>query len=115
MIDLLTHISLYRPESDTEWDKHDEAIHELEECFRGLDCLVDLETRSFADFVAGWANDYAYIGASDTACRESIYLAAERYLSLRELLQECEYSQDRNKSVDMKFAMENVKSYFNLD
>ncbi len=110
---ILTDLALYRPEDEDEWEDRRDAIEEVAELLDTLECLRDIETRGFANWVAEWGQRYNDLGAADTAARESVYLAAEQYLSLLELVREASYISGA-LNADLKQAAENVKGYFGI-
>jgi hypothetical protein len=112
-MNLLSPLALYTP--DKRLDKKEEATHLVEEFFDTLTCLADLESRYFADWVAKWGSSYNAIGAADITCRESVYTAAERYLSLKELLWRIALSLKDKRNSPLLESMETVKGYFNLN
>ena len=112
-MNLLSPLALYTP--DKRLDTKEEATHLVEEFFDTLTCLADLESRYFADWVAKWGSSYASIGAADITCRESLYTAAEQYLSLKELLWRIELSLKDKSNGPLLESMETVKGYFNLN
>lgn len=116
-MEILTDLALYRPENEEEWDARCEATEEVAAFLNTLEGLGDIETRDFADWVAEWAQKYHKLGASDTTSREAVYLTAERYLSLLELVREAGYMVARDTefgATDLRQAVENVKGYFGM-
>ena len=111
---MINRISLYQPETDDEYDLSLMAEEELETFLLSLTDLTDIETRRFADWVASWGEKYSSIGGRDTACRESVYATAEKYLSLLELVNEVAITLTVERNPALSNAVENVKSYFNL-
>lgn len=93
-------------------DFKEAALKELDDFFKELSDAKSIETRFFADRIATWSEKYRVLGTQTLACRESVYIAAERYLSLRELVRVASYLRGAKL---LQEAVHDVRHYFALE